>query len=64
MRNPKVIAGIFVVAVICVAAVLFGQQSPANERVKTPDKLASAPDWQLQNLDGKQVHFQISKARS
>jgi thiol-disulfide isomerase/thioredoxin len=63
MRNPKVIAGIFVVAVISVAAALFGQDSPADKGVKTPEKLASAPDWQLQNLDGKTVHFSDFKGK-
>lgn len=63
MRNPNIIAGIFVIAVICTAAVLFGQESPVDERVKTPDKLASAPDWQLQNLDGKKVRFSDFKGK-
>jgi peroxiredoxin len=63
MKNLKTIVAVSTFGAACLAAVLFGQNKPGATETSPSSKLALAPAWQLQDVDGKTVHSSDFKGR-
>lgn len=63
MKNVKMIVIIFCLAVIAAGTTLFSLNSSAENAANTTDKLVPAPSWELQDTDGKTVHFSDFKGK-
>jgi peroxiredoxin len=63
MKNLKAIMAVSTIVAVFVAAVLFGQNKPGATETNPSGKLASAPAWQLQDVDGKTIRSSDFKGK-
>lgn len=63
MKNLKAIIAVSTIGAVFVAAVLFGQNKPGATETSPSSKLALAPAWQLQDVDGKTVRSSDFKGK-
>ena len=63
MKNLKAIMAVSTIGAVFVAAVLFGQNKPGATETSPSGKLAPAPAWQLQDVDGKTVRSSDFKGK-
>ena len=63
MKNLKAIMAVSTIGAVLVAAVLFGQNKPSATETSPSSKLAPAPAWQLQDVDGKTVRSSDFKGK-
>jgi thiol-disulfide isomerase/thioredoxin len=63
MKNLKAIMAVSTIGAVFVAAVLFGQNKQGATETSPSSKLAPAPPWQLQDVDGKTVRSSDFKGK-
>ena len=63
MKKLKAIMAVSTIGADFVAAVLFGQNKPGTNETSPTGKLAPAPAWQLQDVDGKIVRSSDFKGK-
>lgn len=63
MKKIKANLAVSTIGAVLVSAILFAQNKPGAIEATPSSKLAPAPDWQLQDVDGKTVHSSDFKGK-